>query len=152
MSFTECTNEQEEKRKFHRDFSNRITSILASFDSHLLDGIWVYFGIKQFSRILFVQVERQRKRANNGVECRWLRGSKSWLEHGGCIRALVRLARKLDIFLPVRAIGSRMRGGEREVERGQGEKKDRRGEQRKKREGERGVNRDPESISRRNLK
>lgn len=25
---------------------------------------WVYFGIKQFSRILFVQVER--KRANNG--------------------------------------------------------------------------------------
>lgn len=111
---------------------------MASFDSHLLDGIWVYFGIKQFSRILFVQVERQRKRANNGVECRWLRGSKSWLEHGGCIRALVRLARKLDIFLPVRAIGSRMRGGEREVERGQGEKKDRRGEQRKKREGERG--------------
>lgn len=45
--------------------------------------------------------------------------SKSWNEHGGCIRALVRLARKLDIFLPLRVIG-RGRGEERDgyMERG----------------------------------
>lgn len=88
---------------------------------------WVYFGIKQFSRILFVQVERQRKRANNGSSVDGYedrnRGSntgvaleRSWGWPGN--------STYFSLF-GLSGWGWEARRGKRIVERGQGEEKDR---------------------------
>lgn len=66
--------------------------------------------------MLFVQAETW-KRANK-VECRWY-STKSYLEQGAYIRALVRLARKLHIFLPLWLLAmGRDEETERERQRG----------------------------------
>lgn len=118
---------------------------------HLYD---VYFGIKRFSlgrSILFVQAEAW-KRANT-VECRWCRARNRISNKGVALEPLVKLARKLDIFLPWCSVIGCDRGRERKREK----QRDRGGEQKsggvgRSGERKRTVNREPESISRHNLK
>lgn len=118
---------------------------------HLLSTGWVY--TLELSSSLSDIICPSRGKGQTTGRVSMVGASKSWNEHGGCIRALVRLARKLDIFLPLRVIGrgrGEERGRTREEKGGEGEG----GGWRKKRgeRGRRSVNRDPESISRRNLK